>query len=154
MDVIASGERGEAMTGIVRVLMVAAVAGVGAILVAAQEPPGPDAQASVLDGVYTEDQAERGRQVYAETCTACHATDEFTGAIFGTWFGQPVGRFYSLIQSTMPEDNPGGLSGARYADVVAYILELNGYPAGDGDLPPDRAVLNQIRLEEPPDSAR
>lgn len=142
------------MTGIGRVLIVAAVAAVGATLALAHEPQGPgEAQASVLEGVYTAGQAERGRQVYADSCTTCHAPDEFTGAIFETWLGQPVGRFYSLIQGSMPEDNPGGLSSAQYADVVAYIFERNGYPAGDSDLPPDRVILNQIRIEEPPDSA-
>ena len=151
---IGDGTGAEAIAGIGRVLIMAAVFGVGTIPAPAQQPTEPNSQASVLDGVYSREQAELGRQQYAETCTSCHAPDEFTGAIFETWFGQPVGRFYSLIQSTMPEDNPGGLSGAQYAELVAYILELNGYPSGDRDLPQDRATLNQIRLEAPPNSPR
>ena len=49
-----------------RVLGVASAIFVTAILVSAQ------AQKTVWDGVYTEEQAKRGAEVYAEKCAMCH----------------------------------------------------------------------------------
>jgi hypothetical protein len=48
--------------------------------------------------------------------------------------------------STMPNDNPGKLSRDQYADIVAYLLQLNGMPAGPRPLRPDPRQLEQIRI--------
>ena len=53
---------------------------------------------------------------------------------------------YTSIAYSMPEDNPGGLPGQTYADVIAYILELNGYEAGDTELTTDRDAMRAMRL--------
>ena len=49
----------------------------------------------------------------------------------------------------MPDDNPGGLPRQTYVDVMAYMLELNGYPAGSDELPPNEDVLRGYRLTPP-----
>ncbi len=46
----------------------------------------------------------------------------------------------------MPEGDPGSLQPEEYADVLAYLLSLNDYPAGDQPLPPDVAVLSTIHF--------
>jgi hypothetical protein len=46
----------------------------------------------------------------------------------------------------MPQDNPGGLRRQEYADVLAYLFELNGLPAGDTALPADDCGLRRIRI--------
>lgn len=65
------------------------------------------------------------------------------------WEGAAVGQFYSLVSATMPYDGPGTLPPQQYADVVAYILSLNDFPAGDTELPPDPAVLDEIQIQSP-----
>jgi mono/diheme cytochrome c family protein len=84
-------------------------------------------------------------------CAACHATGEFTRpGFFATWRGGPIAGLFDLIRTTMPQDDPGALPPASYADVLAYLLRLNGFPAGTGDLPAEAGGLGAI-LVDPPD---
>ena len=46
----------------------------------------------------------------------------------------------------MPEDNPGGLTQQTYADVIAYILQLNAYASGDAELVPSQDAMDAIPL--------
>lgn len=106
--------------------------------------------ASAAEGVYTQEQADRGEQVFQETCSYCHAESEFSGGSFmRSWEGAAVGQFYGLIRATMPYDGPGSLPAQQYADVTAYILSLNGLPAGDVELPTDAEALEEIPIESP-----
>ena len=34
----------------------------------------------------------------------------------------------------------------EYADVLAYILSVNGYPVGNDELPPDPAELKKLAI--------
>ena len=111
----------------------------------------PPAAGSVLDGVFTAAQAERGEQTFREACAACHDTGEFSGGRFRIgWVGRPVGELFETISTLMPEADPGSLSRAQYAAVVAYLLQLNGYPAGDADLPSNRQALGRLEIAVPP----
>jgi hypothetical protein len=47
----------------------------------------------------------------------------------------------------MPLDNPGRLNRGQYADLVAYLLQLSGMPAGDRPLPSNDVALKAIRIE-------
>jgi hypothetical protein len=47
---------------------------------------------------------------------------------------------------TMPDDNPGRLSRGKYAEIVAYLLQLNGMPAGPRSMSTDPRQLQQIRI--------
>ncbi len=49
----------------------------------------------------------------------------------------------------MPLHAPGGLSPETYADILAYMLEVNGMPAGKRDLPTDPAALKGVVLQGP-----
>jgi mono/diheme cytochrome c family protein len=105
---------------------------------------------SVLDGVYTQAQAARGREVFLASCLECHTTRDFRGeTFFLSWAGTTVGRFVDSMVETMPEDNPGGLPVQDYLDVTAYVLELNGYPVGSGELEDRPERLAAIRIERP-----
>ena len=109
---------------------------------------GSDGQGqSTLDGVYTVEQARRGEKIVAETCGACHMQDWFVETLMQSWAGAPVGMLYELIATTMPQDSPGGLSQQQYADVLAYIFELNELPAGQKELSASKEVLGTILLE-------
>jgi mono/diheme cytochrome c family protein len=111
---------------------------------------------TVWAGVYSEAQAERGRQLYLDTCSACHGqalegADEapaLTGSTFtANWDGLSVGDLFERIRISMPQDQPGKLTREQYADVVAYLLHENKFPVGKGDLPAELPKLKQILIK-------
>lgn len=94
---------------------------------------------SVWDGIYTNDQAQAGAADFAAHCASCHGANlagtgeapALSGAEFVSDFnGETVGDLFDRIRTTMPQDQPGSLSRAQYAAVLAYILKANNFPAG------------------------
>ena len=105
---------------------------------------------SVKAGVYTAAQADRGVTLFKSKCASCHAPNRFTDDLFYTSFaGKPLWEMFDVISDSMPEDNPGSLNKEEYADVIAYLLKLNNFPAGDTDLPIDKDALSLIMMEKP-----
>ena len=108
---------------------------------------------SALQGVYTDSQASRGDNEHASNCTSCHSTTNYAGAAFvKTWVGRTAFDLFEQLRTTMPDDSPGSLSQQQYVDIVAYILKINGYPAGADSLSTDPEALRLIRLEAKKDS--
>jgi len=115
-----------------------------------------DAPKSAWDGVYTEDQAKRGEAGSKATCQACHgerlsgdmgpglAGDDFLAA----WSGKPAAELFDKIRTTMPQGNEGSLSAKEAADLVAYIFQLNKFPAGQTELGTDAALLGRILVQK------
>ena len=112
--------------------------------------------ASVWDGVYTEEQAKRGEAIYYERCAACHGseleggdmTPGLTGGVFtSNWNDLSVGDLFERIRITMPLDRPRTLSRQQSADVVAFLLKANRWPAGAAELPRDLEPLKEITIE-------
>ncbi len=110
---------------------------------------------TVLDGVFSAAQARRGRRVYTQNCESCHGAElkggEMAPSVAGSdfivfWTELPVGSLFERIKVSMPEDGPGRLSDEEYTDVVAYLLEANDYPAGEEDMPADKAALDKIMI--------
>ena len=106
-------------------------------------------EASTAEGVYSEDQSDRGKEVFEWVCSECHLPAEFKG-IIDDWAGTSVFDVYDGIRTTMPEDGPGSLRSQEYVDVVAYILDLNGVPAGSGELVAEPDAMRVIRVAAPP----
>lgn len=103
---------------------------------------------SVRDGAYTTEQAGRGEAVFREECGVCHSSAQFTGAGFlAAWNGARAYSLFDLIRTTMPYDAPGRLSRGAYADLLSYLFKLNGFPAGEQELPSDDDALKRIRIE-------
>ncbi len=103
---------------------------------------GPAAMAS-----FTDDQADRGREVFRSQCTECHASSEFSDAQFQfKWSRRHAGSLYQMIQTQMPETAPGSLTDEEAVDLVTYILRMNGFEPGDAELSADRAVLDGMSL--------
>lgn len=113
-------------------------------------PPAPDpARSAAVVGIYSESQAERGRTAFEEDCSSCHVTGEFRGTAFqANWGRRTVYSLYRTVRSTMPDDNPGGLAEPVYLDVVAYVLRMNGHPAGETDLTAD-SPMRDVRIAAP-----
>jgi mono/diheme cytochrome c family protein len=105
----------------------------------------PGAAKSVLDGVYTEAQASSGKAAFTEICSACHSSSQFSGLV-KLWAGRTVYDLFEQIRTTMPYDGPGRLSREEYAAIIAYLINLNGYPAGTSALANDPALLKQIKI--------
>jgi mono/diheme cytochrome c family protein len=115
----------------------------------------PSAQVAST-GVYTVEQATRGKAISDNLCSQCHGE-----SLGGTEFGPPlVGKtfdddfdgmtardLFDLIQMTMPQNNPGSLPAAQAPDVIAYILKSNDFRAGQTPLPSDPAALQAIRID-------
>jgi mono/diheme cytochrome c family protein len=110
---------------------------------------GPAARTTV-DGVYTSAQANQGADIYAMLCQSCHSAESHTGAPFrNKWVGRPLGELFAYISSEMPKTEPGSLSSDEYAVVLAYILKMNGMPAGRRTLVADASALDSIRIALP-----
>lgn len=123
--------------------------------VSAQGEEEADTLASVLDGVFTEEQATKGETVFVETCADCHYTEDFTDDLFlRAWVGLPIRSLFRRMRQTMPEDAPGMLTAEEYAQVTAYILQLNEYPTGSTPLPGDPEALRGILFEKKPPNGR
>ena len=103
---------------------------------------------STLDGVYTVEQARRGEKVAKDVCSACHLQDWFTLVLIPSWAGAQLSMLYELMVTTMPQDSPGGLTPQQYADVLAYVFELNELPAGKEELSADKEALRTILIEQ------
>jgi quinoprotein glucose dehydrogenase len=111
---------------------------------------------TVADGVYTREQAERGKKGYTVFCENCHAAD-LSGNNSGDSGAPPLKRdgfmagsdangLFSKISRTMPFDAPGSLEPAEYLDILAYIFEQNGFPAGAAPLTTDADQLRTISI--------
>lgn len=112
-------------------------------------------QKTVWDGVYTEEQAKRGADVYAEKCAMCHgdslggveSAPALTGpGFYANWEGETLNALFERIRLSMPQDNPGSLSRAQNADIIAHMLRIGGYPAGSTPLDGQAGALTAIKV--------
>jgi mono/diheme cytochrome c family protein len=102
-------------------------------------------ESTVRDGVYTAEQATRGRTTYDAKCAACHDGGTMGPELWGDpflaqWDNKFVGEFYTRIRNTMPEDAPGTLGEQDTLDIIAYVLQTNGFPPGDRAIPNANAL--------------
>jgi len=119
-----------------------------------------NAQAKYLiwDGTYTTAQAERGRVAHGTHCVACHGNDDrggkaaaLSGDVFMLhWETKTVEGFFHKIRDTMPKRGTASdlhtISDRDKLDVVAYLLQRNGFPAGNRELTDDAAVLGKLEI--------
>lgn len=116
----------------------------------------PTESRSVWDGVYTEEQAKRGEEVYKKECAACHGAEltggesapPLTGGAFqANWNGLTLGDLFDRIRKTMPQAKPGSLTRQQVSDVLAFMLSMNKFPAGKTELYRQSEMLKEIRFE-------
>jgi len=105
---------------------------------------------TTLDGIFSEEQAERGEQIFNDVCWECHDTFEFveSGYLY-SWDGEPLFELYDYVRTMMPDDNPGSLRDREYAAVFAYLFRLNGLPAGEMRLEGEDGLLRRIVIRLP-----
>lgn len=108
---------------------------------------------------FTQAQVDRGERRYTRDCEECHGASLNGGLIGGPPLrglvfeekylnGNPASALFAFTSSAMPPDNPGGYQASIYADLIAYILSVNGFVAGEVPLPGDAAVLAGIAMTQ------
>jgi len=144
--------------GVVGMVMTGAVVAATS-LAAVGYTEGLTQQTATSAGVFTEEQADRGKDVYMQECVACHLDDLLGDGIAPPLLGIPfsfrwselsIGDMYAAIRTTMPQGAPASLSAQRYVDIIAFMLHANEYPTGDSELPAEEAALQQIIIDEKP----
>ena len=161
---VARRYRSGARSATCRRLVIGMSGALTAVLTAIQVAATPSATASarhrpatgsVWDSVFTLAQAGRGEAVFRTMCASCHGDSlagindapPLTGPEFHkTWDGNALSSLFNRISNNMPSDNPGVLTGPQAAELVAFVLRYNGYPAGKVDLPAAADSLKQIKF--------
>ena len=139
------------------VVTIAMAVSAGAMAAQNAESSAQPTRMTVWDGLYADAQAARGREAYRKACASCHMEDlgghEYAGALAGypfqmKWEDASVAEVFGRIR-TMPLGEAGSLTTQEYLDILAYVLQANGYPAGKDEL--STAVAAQrwprIRIE-------
>jgi mono/diheme cytochrome c family protein len=107
------------------------------------------APTSLMEGVYTAEQAETGRELFEANCTTCHNADYYK-TVLQTWRGQPLMYLFEQVMSAMPADKPGALMDSEYEDVFAYLLKLVGFPEGETRLQYAGGAMADIAIQPAP----
>ena len=133
-------------------LLIAGIAAAAGVVAAGQGR-------TVWDGVYTADQARRGAEAYERACAECHGADlgggDMAPGLAGVqfvynWHGFSARDLFERLRVSMPPDQPNRVSRQDKADILAFMLEANGMPAGDAELASRTGPLGAIQfLAEP-----
>lgn len=100
---------------------------------------------TVNDAVYSKAQAKVGEKLYADNCLLCHDKKYFR-PVLKRWEGQSLSILFTVMSTTMPENNPGFLTEKENVDILAYILSLSRYAPGDAELDYQNDVLDEITV--------
>ena len=110
---------------------------------------------TVWDGVYTAEQARRGAEAYERACAECHGADlgggDMAPGLAGVefvynWHGFSARDLFERLRVSMPPDQPNRVSRQEKADILAFMLEANGMPAGDTELASRTGPLGAIQF--------
>jgi mono/diheme cytochrome c family protein len=153
---MARGTRAALLTTLTTAVVFACI-----LLGAATLTPTLTAQAgakNARDGVFTADQALRGKSGYDGVCARCHGVP-LTGsqgngptlkgpAFLAHWDKDTLGSLFTKIRDTMPLGVAGTLTDDVKLQILAYLLEQNGFPAGTTELPGDVNALEEIGIQQ------
>jgi len=117
------------------------------IVMSAQAPPAAP--------TYTADQAQRGEAVVSESCVECHGDllqgtegPALKGDSFMKWLAaRDIGAAFLKIKNTMPVDAEDSVGDQEKLDALAYLLQVNGVPESDAELPADLDALAKMRVQ-------
>lgn len=121
--------------------------------------------ATQWDGVFTDAQAGHGRNAYTKHCARCHGSDlqglltpihyprqsPTTPALVGdafnaSWDGTTLADLFERIRISMPQEAPGTVPPAVVADILAFLLQSGGWPAGASEVPAPATRLGAIQF--------
>jgi mono/diheme cytochrome c family protein len=109
-----------------------------------------EGERTLRDGVYSDAQATRGKSTYDSLCSSCHEGGSMAPGLKGddflaSWENKSVRALYSRAFTTMPSDAPGTLQEQELLDIIAYLIQANGFAVGDKPFT-SAADLDQIRI--------
>jgi S-disulfanyl-L-cysteine oxidoreductase SoxD len=142
-------------SGFLFVIAAAFCGGLAVFEAHAQTRQSTESRQSVWDGVYTDTQADRGKGQYGQHCAVCHGlalegngeSPPLVGEFIPDWAGTTLSDLYDKIETTMPLNAPGTLRPAIAADVLAYILKENNFPAGANELDATAGALGRFNFD-------
>jgi mono/diheme cytochrome c family protein len=113
---------------------------------------------NIFENVYSSEQAQRGKKIYANNCASCHgskggggpAAPALTGSSFDYKAGGSLADVMDFMIMAMPPEAPGKLRNKEYSDILAFVLELHGAPAGETELPYKINDLGAFEIIETP----
>jgi mono/diheme cytochrome c family protein len=100
-------------------------------------------------------QVAHGKKLYAGACAKCHGANleglnapALKGPAFAPVSNShlTIGGVFNYMFTNMPADNPGKLKPQDYADLMAFLLNSNGYAAGATKLTADAAKASATPL--------
>jgi S-disulfanyl-L-cysteine oxidoreductase SoxD len=111
-------------------------------------------EAKIWTGVFTNEQAERGKANFNIACVRCHGGDlagqtapSLKGPRFmGAWENENLYKFFTKIRDTMPPNFGTPLPDKDKLDVLTYILRTNEFPAGSQELTVEPEVLENVQI--------
>ena len=137
------------------VWVAAAFVGASALTAFARRASVAEPTHTVWDSVYTAAQASRGDSLYKATCVKCHGATLSGGdegsplvgsAFLGNWRDLTLDQLFDKIRTSMPPDNPKSIPTRDVADLVAYLLAQNQFPAGAKLLTDSLDRLKDIKI--------
>ncbi len=111
-----------------------------------------------VPALYTEDQAARGALAYYQNCAMCHGplldgqSGGYSGpALKGAEFADPSYDFhlsdiFNFVAKLMPAATPGSLTHEQDVQIMAFILQQNGYPSGSNELVYESAEKSMVPI--------
>jgi cytochrome c553 len=136
----------------------AAIIVAGAMLAAAASLTAQQQKKTLADGVFSAEQAQSGKAGYDGVCKRCHG-DALQGSqgngptlkgspFLAHWDKDTLGSLWVKIRDTMPQGSPGTLTDEVKIQILAYVLQQNGFPAGKTALPMDVNALEDVSIQQ------
>jgi quinoprotein glucose dehydrogenase len=115
---------------------------------------------SIWSGLYTDEEATRGQEIFEQYCVSCHGAKLEGGAGMGgpqlagdkfveNWREDTVEDLFVKIRTTMPrrgfQGSEKSLSDREALDLVAFIFKKNGFPTGSGL---NASGINNVWIEQ------
>jgi mono/diheme cytochrome c family protein len=119
-------------------------------------PVAAQTRTTVWNGVFTAEQAARGKTTFAMTCAACHAADlsggngpALKGEVFVShWMEGSLDALFARVKSMPP--NRANLGDVAYVDLLTFLLDANAFPAGAQELHTETIPNIQIQGKNGP----
>jgi mono/diheme cytochrome c family protein len=120
------------------------------------------AAGAALPALFTTAQAVAGAQIYATKCAACHGSNlqgVAAPSVAGNDFlitaqhdGWTLAIIRYIVFNLMPRNSPASLPPTEGADLMAFLLASNCYPAGNAPFPTtENPAFAAIKLEPLPE---